>query len=47
VVPRKVWSPPAIVDDPAIFPEGVEVLVFSSEGGPSLVGRDRAGQPGQ
>jgi hypothetical protein len=34
-----VWAPPAPAFElPAIFPEDVEVLVFDSEGGPTLVG---------
>jgi hypothetical protein len=34
-----VWAPPApALELPAAFPDEVEVLVFSSEGGPTLVG---------
>ena len=34
-----VWAPPApVVELEAIFPDEVEVLVFTSEGGPTLVG---------
>jgi hypothetical protein len=47
VAGRRVWSPPAPSwTIPAIFPEGVEVLVFSSEGGPSLVGAIDLVSPG-
>lgn len=47
VAPRKVWSPPAPTwTIPAIFPDGVEVLVYSSEGGPSLVGAIELVSPG-
>lgn len=47
VAGRKVWSPPAPSwTIPAIFPDGVEVLVFSSEGGPSLVGAIELVSPG-
>ena len=36
---RKIWSPGAATwTMPGILPEGLEVLVFSSEGGPTLVG---------
>src|SRR5687768_9019705 len=34
-----VWAPPApALELPAAFPDEVEVLVFSTEGGPTLVG---------
>src|SRR5262245_12019791 len=34
-----VWAPPApALELAAVFPDDVEVLVFSSEGGPALVG---------
>lgn len=47
VSPRKVWSPPAPTwTIPGLFPEGVEVLVFNSEGGPSLVGAVELVSPG-
>ncbi|MDX1947194.1 MAG: hypothetical protein SFU86_17470 [Pirellulaceae bacterium] len=36
---RKIWSPVAATwTMPGVIPEGLEVLVFSSEGGPTLVG---------
>jgi hypothetical protein len=38
VAPAAVWSPPAVdMVLPAVFPDRIEVLVFRSEGGPTLV----------
>jgi hypothetical protein len=42
-----VWAPPApTLELPATFPDEVEVLVFSSEGGPTLVGAIELVSPG-
>jgi hypothetical protein len=47
VAGRKIWSPPAPAwTIPAVFPEGLEVLVYHSEGGPSLVGAVELISPG-
>jgi hypothetical protein len=36
--PSKVWTPPAAAwEMPAVYPDAVEVLVFSTEAGPTLV----------
>lgn len=36
---RRTWTPPtATLDMPAIFPDDIEVLVFSDSGGPTLAG---------
>jgi hypothetical protein len=42
-----VWAPPApALELPANFPDEVEVLVFSTEGGPTLVGAIELVSPG-
>jgi hypothetical protein len=39
VAPRKTWSPAAPTwTMPGLIPEGLEIQVFASEGGPTLVG---------
>jgi hypothetical protein len=38
VAGRRTWVPPAPLTMSGLLPEGVEVLVFSGEGGPTLVG---------
>jgi hypothetical protein len=42
-----VWAPPApAIELPAVFPDEIEVLVFNSEGGPTLVGAIELVSPG-
>jgi hypothetical protein len=42
-----VWAPPApALEMPAVFPDDLEVLVFDTEGGPSLVGAIELVSPG-
>jgi hypothetical protein len=46
-LPARVWMPPAAaLVLPAVFPDSLEVLVFSSEGGPTLVAAIELVSPG-
>jgi hypothetical protein len=46
-MPTKTYAPPAVsFEMPAIFPDSVEVLVFSSEAGPTLVSAIELVSPG-
>ena len=46
-MPARVWAPPAAaMTMPAIFPDSLEVLVYSTEAGPILVGAVELISPG-
>lgn len=45
--PKEMWAPPApAIEMPTIFPDSVEVRVFSTEGGPTLVAAVELISPG-